>query len=51
MKKVFLLLLVFVFSQLTSLGQDTAVLALKTALQKAKEDTTRLRLHLALHAA
>jgi adenylate cyclase len=48
MRKMFLLLTVFVFSQLTSLCQDNAVPSLKTALQKAKDDTTRLRLHLAL---
>ncbi|QMU27103.1 adenylate/guanylate cyclase domain-containing protein [Adhaeribacter radiodurans] len=51
MKKMFLLLTVFVFASLTSLCQDPVVQLLKTALQKAKEDTTRLRLHLALARA
>jgi hypothetical protein len=51
MKKVFLLLAAFFFLQPVSFCQDTAVLSLKAALQKAKDDTTRLRLHLALASA
>jgi class 3 adenylate cyclase len=51
MKKVFLLLAAFFFLQPVSFCQDTALLSLKTALQTAKDDTTRLRLHLALASA
>jgi class 3 adenylate cyclase len=51
MKKVFLLLAAFFFLQPVSFCQDTAILSLKTALQTAKDDTTRLRLHLALASA
>lgn len=48
MKKLFLLLAAFFFLQPLSFGQDTALLSLKTALQKAKDDTIRLRLHISL---
>ena len=46
-----MLLVTFLSLQQVSLCQKTAVLPLKVALQKAKEDTTRLRLHLALAGA
>lgn len=48
MKKMFLLLAAFFFLQPVSFCQYSAVQSLKTALQGAKADSTRLRLHISL---